>query len=70
MSGPKMHPRARLAAEAGGEISDAVFRIIGKHDLTYGEAFGVMGDIIQSLAKHMIREERHPDDPEKPGGIE
>lgn len=41
---------------------------------TDGELFSVIGDVlggqITNLAKYMIRAERHPDDPDKPGGLE
>lgn len=41
---------------------------------TDGELFSVIGDVlggqITNLAQYMIRAERHPDDPDKPGGLE
>jgi hypothetical protein len=71
----KLHPREAIVTKARLELTRAVLDWREAHsDLTVGEVFsiigGVLGDQITSLAKYMIRAERHPDDPDKPGGLE
>ncbi len=41
-----------------------------KHRPTYGELVGFHARELSMLAKYMVREERHPEDPDMPGGIE
>ena len=45
-----------------------------KSDLTEGERLRVVakvfGGYVGSVAKYAIREERHPGQPDKPGGLE
>jgi hypothetical protein len=71
----RLHPRERIVSEARIELVRAVLDWREKHDeLTDGELFsivgGVLGDQITSMAKYLIREERHPGEPDKPGGLE
>lgn len=70
MSMPRIHPRERVVAVARGEISLAVSEVVSRHDLTYAEVFSILGGEIQGFAKYAIRDERHPDDPGRPGGLE
>jgi hypothetical protein len=67
---PRIHPREQVVGTAGREISEAVARIAFEHDLTYAEIFSILGGEIQGQAKYAIRAERHPDDPDAPGGLE
>lgn len=67
---PRIHPRERLVAEARHAISTAIIKAVESHDITHGELTMILAGEIQSWAKYQIREERHPDDPDKPGGIE
>lgn len=41
-----------------------------KHRPTYGELVSYHAGELSMLAKYMVREERHPDDPDQPGGLE
>jgi hypothetical protein len=65
-----MHPRGMPASKAHNEIDAFVSEIIKKYDLTYGELMSCLNQIQASWIKYMIRDERHPDDPEKRGGEE
>jgi hypothetical protein len=37
--------------------------------LTYGEVYSILTDVRATSLKYFIRAERHPDDPDKPGGL-
>lgn len=65
----KQHPRESTVAQAGAELSQAISSIADKYDLTYGELFSTLSAIQGTWAKYQIRDERHPNDPEKPGGL-
>ena len=67
---PRIHPRERLVAEARHDISTAIIAAAKAYDLTHGELTMILAGEIQSWTKYQIREERHPEDPDKPGGIE
>ncbi len=41
-----------------------------KYRPTYGELVGFHARELSMLAKYMVRAERHPDDPDRPGGLE
>lgn len=56
----KIHPRVIPAQIATAEMSQAVWKIANERDMTYGEVVMALGEIGQSFAKYMIREERHP----------
>lgn len=43
--------------------------VAGNH-LTYGEIARILSTLRSSEAKYHIRAERHPEDPDKPGGVE
>jgi hypothetical protein len=43
---------------------------VAEYELTYGEIVRIIGTEKLSLAKYHIRYERHPEDPDKPGGVE
>jgi hypothetical protein len=61
----RLHPRHEITERAkidlGGQISDW----LGRHDLTWAEAIRILAYELASLTKYLIREERHPDDPDK-----
>lgn len=71
---PRIHPREAIVRKAEGELKDVLLDAVKKHDLTEGEALrvacAVFADWVASTAKYMIREERHPGDPNTPGGLE
>lgn len=66
----KRHKREPIVGEAQGKIGMAINRIAMEYDLTYGEMTRIVASELAHLAKWMIRAERHPDDPNRPGGLE
>ncbi len=64
----KIHERVFKAKEAKIELAMAVNKIMEKHQLTYGEINGMLLEVAQSWNGYAIRDERHPDDPEKAAG--
>lgn len=56
-----------ITADAALELSKSFTSIVKKYELTYGEVFGVLSDMMTTWAKYMRRDERHPDDPDKGG---
>lgn len=67
----KMHPRVMPWQRARNDISAAVSEAMKKHpDLTYIELFQIFNEITASWLKYALRDERHPNDPDKPGGLE
>lgn len=62
----KIHKREYIVEKEGLKIRKAFI----DSELTYGEAIKVISDILANWAKYIIRAERHPDDPDKPGGLE
>lgn len=68
----KIHPREEIVTDAEMKLRDAVHA--ARVGLTEGEYLRVIstvfGDTVSRIAKYMIRDERHPDDPDKPGGLE
>lgn len=70
---PTIHPRERIVNEACAELDCACIDVRKKYDLTTGEYLRVLVHVINNtiggVAKCAIRAERHPDDPDKPGGL-
>lgn len=62
----KMHRRELIVNKAAVEVQDVFMR----HNLRFGERVRICADILSSIAKYIIREERHPNDPDMPGGLE
>lgn len=62
-----IHPRVIVVRQASIEIAQAVTNAMQKHELTYAEAFSILGEQISGLAKFAIRQERHGDT-DTPGG--
>lgn len=56
-----------IMVEAALEFSKSFTTIVKKYDLTYGEMFGILSDMMSTWAKYMRRDERHPNDPDKCG---
>jgi hypothetical protein len=74
MEYPQIHPRERIVRAAETELLEAVIEWRMSHrDLTFGEELRivnkVLSETIAGMAKHEIRAERHPDNPDKPGGL-
>ena len=71
---PVAHHREKLVNEAELDLIKAYTDIIKQKDLTTAEVLRVVTNFVHrsigNIAKYAIRHERHPDDPEKPGGWE
>lgn len=65
----KTHPREQIVTHARRQIAGAIQSAAEANDLTYGELTAILSGELSSLAKYQIRQERHPNDPEKPGGL-
>jgi hypothetical protein len=65
----KIHPRVSIVAKARSELAIALLNIVENNDLTYGEIHSIINDEQSSWIKYQIREERHPNNPDKPGGL-
>lgn len=61
----RVHRREMVVTEA----EFAVHRVLYDAELTFGEQVRVLSSLLSSAAKYAIRAERHPDDPDYPGGL-
>jgi hypothetical protein len=69
--GIKIHPRVMDVQKARNDIDAAVSEAMKKHSgLTYLELLSILNSIAASWIGWGIRDERHPDDPEKRAGEE
>jgi hypothetical protein len=66
----KLHPRALIVDRAGIDLSNFALKLRQQHELTYIEYLGILNVEAGRVLKYALREERHPDDPDKPSGIE
>lgn len=58
-----IHPRESIVRDASLELESFVIQWLKKHELTYGEIFTLLGEMICRTAKYAVRAERHPDNP-------
>lgn len=65
----KIHPREQVVGQAKCQIKAAILAAVQAHGLTNGELSSILAEEIASVAKYQIRAERHPNDPDKPGGL-
>lgn len=69
---PRIHPREELVKAHEQKIRDVL--LAAAKELTEAEIIRAVvtcfGDYLGSMAKYMIRAERHPNNPDKPGGWE
>lgn len=63
----KLHERTMHVESARFDFSRMTLDWIEKHGLTYGEVVSILSHELCIVAKMMIREERHPGDPDKRG---
>lgn len=63
---PKRRPHLSRAL---GAWREAMILIQRDWELTYGEWMSLLGNQLASLSKYLIRAERHPNDPDKPGDL-
>ena len=62
----RLHERTLLVREAGNEMRSVLDDIIKKHDLSSIEFLQILNEVAATELKYMLREERHPEDPDKP----
>jgi hypothetical protein len=69
----KLHPRVMIVNKARAALGLALLDVLEKHGLSDGEALmivnGVCSEYVGGVARHAIRAERHPGQPDKPGGL-
>lgn len=63
----RLHKRTMLVQQARAEFGMLCVEFLRGHDLTWGEWTSILGGELASQAKYQIRDERHPDDPDKGG---
>ena len=66
----KLHPRTLIVQKAGTEMHKAILDIVVKYDLSFIEEVGALAQIIAQASKYALRQERHPEEPSKPSGLE
>lgn len=66
----RLHKRTLLVQRARGEFTDLCTEFLRGHDLTWGEWTSILADQLTQQAMYQIRDERHPDDPERKGDEE
>jgi len=67
----KLHPRVMPCQAARADMQKAVCDVVNKHkDLTHLELISILNEVTAGWIGYAIRDERHPDDPDKPGGLE
>lgn len=63
---PKKEGSPKFAFEAG-QLMESIATEIG---LTHGEMLSALNDVLSSTTRHLIQAERHPENPDSPGGLE
>ena len=66
----KIHPRYYIVAKARCEIVTAFLTSSEKYELTFGEETRILSGIMDDLGRNCIRQERHPEDPDRKGDEE
>lgn len=66
----KIHRREELVNKAEVEFNEFVINWYTKHKLTYVEIYQIFVNRIQQFLRYNLRQERHPEDPNKPAGLE
>jgi hypothetical protein len=61
----RLHERVAVTQPAEVDLSSRIIDWLDLHDLTYAEAIRILAYELAKLTKYPVRQERHPDDPEK-----
>lgn len=61
----KLNPRTRLVTKARNDLTGLVIKLQEQHDLTDIELLGILIDETQNVHKYVLREERHPGEPDR-----
>ncbi len=62
-----LHPRTKLVEAAQNDIRLFILEVQSKRGLTFHEILKILGEEITNVSKYAIRDERHPDNPNKKG---
>jgi hypothetical protein len=60
----RLHPRTLVVQGASADVGLAVADIADRHDLTVVEIVKILNEQSAGWIKHLLREERHPGDPD------
>lgn len=60
----RLHSRTLPVQKAGNQIKMSLIEMQQEHDLTNVEMLRVLIEAQQEITKYMLRDERHPGDPE------
>jgi hypothetical protein len=66
----KIHPRYDIVDRAKRRIRTALIDAIREDELTYIELLGILNEVTASWLKIALRDERHPDEPDKSADVE
>ena len=61
----KLHERTMRCQKAESDLRGVLLNWLEAHDLTWAEVIRCLAHILSSWTKYPVREERHPDDPDK-----
>lgn len=66
--GLKINERVPIVQKAETDLSLAVNKVVKEHDLTYLELAQIINQVQANWIMYGIRNERHPENPDKRGG--
>ena len=67
----RLHPRVMLCQKHRADFLGMLLDFLKDRDISYVELLIVINEVTaNNVLKYMLREERHPDDPEKRAGEE
>lgn len=61
----RLHRRSMIVSRARNELAVALANIWEKHELTSSEVVWICADVTAAHARHPVRDERHPNQPDK-----
>jgi len=59
----KLHKRTLPVNRSGAKLTDMLWKFQDDHELTYVEMLRLLIEHQQRITKYMLRDERHPEDP-------
>lgn len=65
----RIDAEAQRVRMAQAEVTVAVWKLQAEHDLTDVEMLQAIAGWQDTKLKHMLRAERHPDDPDRPADV-
>lgn len=63
----QLHPRTNIVDKARSKLAEFMLQLEQEHDLTYGEMLSLLCKQAAEVARYLIRDERHPNNPSKKG---